>query len=163
MYCTLFYSVYFAAHNDPGLWNVMSSIFRAQPCSLTCYAGWKGIVGGRQLWLIISLMQQIMNQRRQSLARDERWHNTEVNRDSKSVSWRKLLYNATRTFLARLFYFDSSITRMQCKWSWPATGWRAETCSLLSVTTLKYYNPKGSPQLARFVSIFLSFLQSQIH
>lgn len=103
--CTVLYVIMFTLViiTTQAYWNVMS-IFRAQLCSLTCYAGWKGIVGGRQLCLIISLMQQIMNQRRQSLTRDRWRHNTEVNRGSKSMFMKE-----TTTMLHELSWQDCFI------------------------------------------------------
>lgn len=120
-------------------WSMMG-ILRAQGCSLTCWTV-GGIGGGRRLWLIISRMRQAMNQRRQSLTSGKQWHNTEVMRFKERV-YGGNYYSAEVTFTSGLFSFDSSITRMQCT----ATGWRVETLSLLSITILKHYNPKGTSQ-----------------
>lgn len=122
-YCvfgTVLYSVLWC-FKGPAYWNAMSSIFRAQLSSLPCYAGgrdrrWEAA------WLIISLMQQVMNQRTQSLTRDKRWHNTDGDRGSKSMLTRELLQR-WKGFPGEAALFQAFNNQGVGKWSWTATEW----------------------------------------
>lgn len=62
VYDTLLNNVYFGDHNDPGLLK-----HEEHNCAHSHAMKGGKVVGGRQLLLIVSLMQQIMNQKRQSL------------------------------------------------------------------------------------------------
>lgn len=105
-------------------------------------------------WLTVSLMQQIMNQRRQSLTRDKRWHSTDGDRGSKSMLLRELLQR-WKGFPgeAALFWAFNNQDAGDDHEQLPSVQWDTG----LSVTILKYHSPQGTSQLG-WLLVFLIIL-----